>query len=155
MTAYTFDQPDVVDSLIRRPGVARLLVDRGQSVGERTKLQRQSLLQVARAGIRVRLTAGSSIAEAYAGDRRGTAVGKSFKGIQHSKTFCRRGAEGHQASWSSWEAQTTPRVAGRTWSSGCWSAGLGRMKSSGSGPSPRSLEGRTVRRRRRSRRGGA
>ena len=89
MTAYTFDQPDVVDSLIRRPGVARLLVDRGQSVGERTKLQRQSLLQVARAGIRVRLTAGSSIAEAYAGDRRGTAVGKSFKGIQHSKTFCR------------------------------------------------------------------
>ena len=42
----------------------------------------------------------------------------------------------HQASWSSWEAQTTPRVAGRTWSSGCWSAGLGRMKSSGSGPSP-------------------
>ena len=94
MTAYTFDQPDVVDSLIRRPGVARLLVDRGQSVGERTKLQRQSLLQVARAGIRVRLTAGSSIAEAYAGDRRGTAVGKSFKGIQHSKTFCRRGAEG-------------------------------------------------------------
>lgn len=94
MTAYTFDQPDEVDSLIRRPGVARLLVDRGQSVGERTKLQRQSLLQVARAGIRVRLTAGSSIAEAYAGDRRGTAVGKSFKGIQHSKTFCRRGAEG-------------------------------------------------------------
>ena len=55
MTAYTFDQPDVVDSLIRRPGVTRLLVDRGQSVGERTKLQRQSLLQVARAGIRVRL----------------------------------------------------------------------------------------------------
>ncbi|CAK9066590.1 unnamed protein product [Durusdinium trenchii] len=94
MTAYTFDQPDVVDSLIRRPGVTRLLVDRGQSVGERTKLQRQSLLQVARAGIRVRLTAGSSIAEAYAGDRRGTSVGKSLKGIQHSKTFCLRGAEG-------------------------------------------------------------
>ena len=94
MTAYTFDQPDVVDSLIRRPGVTRLLVDRGQSVGERTKLQRQSLLQVARAGIRVRLTAGSSIAEAYAGDRRGASVGKSLKGIQHSKTFCRRGAEG-------------------------------------------------------------
>jgi len=93
LTAYTFDQPDVIDSLIRH-GVTRILADKGQSQGERTRLQRQSLLQVARAGIRVRLTSGTSIAEAYEGDRRGTSVGKSLKGIQHSKTLCLKGRVG-------------------------------------------------------------
>ena len=94
LTAYTFDQPDVIDSLIKHRGVTRILADKGQSQGERTRLQRQSLLQVARAGIRVRLTSGTSIAEAYEGDRRGTSVGKSLKGIQHSKTLCLEGRVG-------------------------------------------------------------
>ncbi|CAK9069100.1 Pro-Pol polyprotein, partial [Durusdinium trenchii] len=66
-TAYTLDQPDLVEGLLALGGSARLVVDKGQSHGTRTKLQFQSLQQLVRGGVRV--------------------IGKGQRGIQHSKTF--------------------------------------------------------------------
>ena len=94
MLAYTFDQPDIVDALLRRSGTTRLLVDKGQSTGERTKLQRQSLLQLSRGGVRIRLISGSSLSEAYQRDNRSNVIGRGLRGIQHSKSLLVSEAEG-------------------------------------------------------------
>ena len=39
LTAYTFDQPDLVEALIGYKGSVRMIADMGQSQGNRTKLQ--------------------------------------------------------------------------------------------------------------------
>ena len=91
MTAYTFDQPDIVEALSRCRVPTRMVVDLEQSRGTRTKLQWQSLQQVARSGVRIRMLSGSSLQESYAGDNRAVNIGKGLKGIQHSKTIMVRG----------------------------------------------------------------
>ena len=92
MTAYTFDQPDVVEALISFTGSVKLLSDKGQSTGTSTKLQMQSLQQVARSGVQCRMASGTSLLESYTADGRMTTIGKSLKGmIQHSKTLLIKG----------------------------------------------------------------
>ena len=91
MTAYTFDQPDVIESLISFTGPVKLLSDKGQSTGTSTKLQMQSLQQVARSGVKCRMASGTSLLESYTADGRMTTIGKSLKGIQHSKTLLIKG----------------------------------------------------------------
>ena len=87
-TAYTLDQPDLVEGLLVLGGSARLVVDKGQSHGTRTKLQFQSLQQLVRGGVRVRVVSGSHLAAVYSADNRDTSrIGKGQRGIQHSKTF--------------------------------------------------------------------
>ena len=86
--AYTLDQPDLVEGLLVLGGSARLVVDKGQSHGTRTKLQFQSLQQLVRGGVRVRVVSGSHLAAVYSADNRDTSrIGKGQRGIQHSKTF--------------------------------------------------------------------
>ena len=87
MTAYTLDQPDVVEALSLCRVPMRLLVDSGQSRGNQTKLQWQSLQQLARAGVRIRLVSGRQLQETYAEDNRGSTIGRGLRGIQHSKTL--------------------------------------------------------------------
>jgi phosphatidylserine/phosphatidylglycerophosphate/cardiolipin synthase-like enzyme len=87
LTAYTFDQPDLVEALIGYKGSVRMIADMGQSQGNRTKLQMQTIQQVSRSGIRVRLCSGAPVHESYKEDRRAVNVGRSIRGLQHSKTM--------------------------------------------------------------------
>jgi phosphatidylserine/phosphatidylglycerophosphate/cardiolipin synthase-like enzyme len=87
LTAYTIDQPDLVEALIGYKGSVRMIADMGQSQGNRTKLQMQTIQQVSRSGIRVRLCNGAPVHESYKQDRRAVNVGRSIRGLQHSKTM--------------------------------------------------------------------
>ena len=93
ITAYTFDQPDLAESLIEFKGSVRMIADMGQSQGNRTKLQMQTIQQVSRSGVRVRLCSGAPVHESYKEDRRAVNVGRSIRGLQHSKTMLVRTAD--------------------------------------------------------------
>ena len=85
MSAFSFDQPALVEELQKYEGRVKILADFSQTSG-RTKLQFQSLKRLERAGVGVRLGKGSSVRDAYVNDGRG-AVGGGLRGIQHGKVF--------------------------------------------------------------------
>ena len=96
VTVYTCDQPDLLEGLTECRTPVRVIADRDQSLGSRTKLQWQSLQQLVRAGVRVRLTNGVSLHDTYREDNREVNVGRSLKGIQHAKTAMIHRSQGGQ-----------------------------------------------------------
>ena len=96
VTAYSFDQPDMVEVIKGHQGFVRILVDAGMTHESRTKMQLQSLMMLRNAGHRIRVCRGRSLSKAYAEDSRSTTAGSGLKGIQHSKTcFVENGKVGH------------------------------------------------------------
>ena len=86
MTAYSFDQPEVVSALAEHGGQLQLLADAGMTREGRTKQQLQSLLELRSRGHSVKLGRGTSLQKAYQGDNRTVTVGSGLKGIQHAKS---------------------------------------------------------------------
>eukprot|EP00435_Cladocopium_sp_Y103_P068284 s758_g31.t1 len=95
LRAYSCDQPDTVDSLlcaVSRGIKVAVLMDQTQASGK-TKNQLQLAKQLQVSGVKVRMTRGKSIAEAYTNDRRSTKVGSGLQGLHHAKSVLICGGE--------------------------------------------------------------
>ena len=87
LTAYTLDRQDLVEAMIacrERGADVRAVLDRQATVAGRTRGQLSCGLQLAAAGVQVRVVSGALIVDEYAAV--GRRVASHLKGIQHSKT---------------------------------------------------------------------
>ena len=88
--AYSFDQPDVVQSVrdaLTRGAKVWVITDGSQARGS-TKLQLQAVKMIREAGALVRLCCGGSVNAAYDEDKRDVRVGGKLRGLhRHSKTI--------------------------------------------------------------------
>ena len=87
--AYSLDQPCLVEAL--RSAASKgcqtcVVADKSQSAG-RTKQQLQVLKELRSVGVRVRLTSGHSVNQAYASDNRSVQIGRNLKGLHHAKSL--------------------------------------------------------------------
>ena len=88
--AYSFDQPDVINSLKRateRGCLTMVVADRSQAAGK-TKTQLQMLKELRSSGVQVRLTEGFNVSQAYEKDKRSVKLGRELRGLQHGKSAC-------------------------------------------------------------------
>ena len=85
LTAYSLDQPELIETLGAHQGSVRVLVDSGMTHQSRTKMQLQSLMMLRNAGHRIRVCKGGSLSAAYGEDGRERG-GNGLKRAQHSKT---------------------------------------------------------------------
>ena len=86
--AYSFDQPDVINSLkqaTERGCLTMVVADRSQAAGK-TKTQLQMLKELRSSGVRVRLTEGLNVSQAYERDNRSVRLGRKLRGLQHGKS---------------------------------------------------------------------
>ena len=86
--AYSFDQPDVINSLkqaTERGCLTMVVADRSQAAGK-TKTQLQMLKELRSSGVRVRLTEGLNVSQAYERDNRAVRLGRKLRGLQHGKS---------------------------------------------------------------------
>ena len=82
--AYSFDQPDVINSLkqaTERGCLSMVVADRSQAAGK-TKTQLQMLKELRSSGVRVRLTEGLNVSQAYERDNRSVRLGRKLRGLR-------------------------------------------------------------------------
>jgi phosphatidylserine/phosphatidylglycerophosphate/cardiolipin synthase-like enzyme len=62
-----------------------VVADRSQAAGK-TKTQLQMLKELRSSGVRVRLTEGLNVSQAYERDNRAVRLGRKLRGLQHGKS---------------------------------------------------------------------